>query len=605
MRGALLLASVPLLLTIPAWGQEPVSAPPAPAVEISDSELFEKSLEAARQALEYYGEWEDPAAAKRVADLGYRLAQHSGFSKFPLTFLVVDIPIPNAFALPGGQIFITRGMLEQNLDDEQLAGLIGHEIAHVTQSHGIRLQRRASLLNALSQALVVGAILTSDNDRRPADLPADIYGRDRQDQANRVYGIAATGMFLGELLLRSYSREFEDEADEEGQRLAAAAGFDPAGTVGLMDTLSARMPQNKEFGYWQTHPFFDERIVAARARAELMRASAADRSAQAYRQATQQVLLQALTSPPSNKDRRPEDDPAELNRRTAQPPQRPRITRELYLEKVALAAWPSGPDAERLRQGMLDRLEANENTRPELARNYGELVAAWRAQLETVRELTPASPFVASLESGIARLEASRAAMAPRAIEVFEAGVWETTFLESFLSNWPDAPQAPQVALALGDAQARLRREGDAAESYLQAWRLDREGEYGARAMTGLRRMTPRLENLNALEALAAETGDPEVARLAAERLAALSMSYDSLAMGAQYLREYPHGSQVTQVEARLATLADRLYGEIVLYQSVGEIAKASERISSILEHAPFSPAAERLRSRTVVSTDG
>jgi hypothetical protein len=117
--------------------------------------------------------------------------------------------------------------------------------------------------------------------------------------------------------------------------------------------------------------------------------------------------------------------------------------------------------------------------------------------------------------------------------------------------------------------------------------------------------MAPRLENLNALEALAAETGDPEVARLATERLATLSTSYDSLAMGAEYLREYPHGSQVAQVEARLAALADRLYGEIVLYQSVGEIAKASERISAILEHAPFSAAAERLRSRTVVGTDG
>lgn len=605
MRGASLLAPILLLAEPAASAQDAPPPPPAPAVEIADNDLFEKSLDAARQALEYYGEWNDPAAAKRVADLGYRLAQHSGFSKFPLTFLVVDIPIPNAFALPGGQIFVTRGMLEQNLDDEQLAGLIGHEIAHVTQSHGIRLQRRASLLNALSQALVVGAILTSDNERRPADLPADIYGRDRRDQANRVYGIAATGMFLGELLLRSYSREFEDEADEEGQRLAAAAGFDPAGTVGLMDTLSTRMPQDKEFGYWQTHPFFDERIVAARARAELMRASQTDRSSEAFRQVTQQVLLAAMAAPPPTKDRRDEEAGAEAGQRGEPAQERPRITRELYLEKAALAAWPSGPAAERLRQGMLDRLEASENSRPELSRNYGELLAAWRDQLETVRSLTPESPFLATLETGVARLESTRAAVAPRAVEVFEAGVWETTFLESFLSNWPDAPEAPRVALALGDAQARLRREGEAAESYLQAWRLDREGEHGARAMTGLRRMAPRLENLNALEALAAETGDPEVARLAAERLAALSTSYESLAMGADYLREYPHGSQVARVEARLSTLADRLYGEVVLYQSVGEIAKASERISAILEHAPFSPAAERLRSRTVVGTDG
>lgn len=575
---------------------------------IADPELFEKSLDAARQALEYYGEWDDPEAAARVSRLGYELAQYTGFTDYPFQFFVVDIPVPNAFALPGGQIFMTRGMIEQDLDDEQLAGLMGHEIAHVTKSHGVRLQKRATLLNVLSQALVVGAILTQDSERRPADLPADIYGRDRADSANRIQGIAATGMVLSELLLRSHSREFEDESDEEGQRLAAAAGYSPAGTVRLMDTLGIRMPQTKEFGYWQTHPFFEERVKAARARADLMKPSESPRSADAYRQATQQRLLDALENDPAPKDIAVAEPPR--SERPGRGPsdghaERAPLSRREFLEKAALMAWPSGPDAERLRLANLERLAAREEKRPELSRNYGRLAEAWQSQLETVRTLTPESSFIATLEKGIADLERTRAQLYPRAAEVFTADVWETSFLESFLGNWPVAPEAPRVALALGDAHARLRREGDAAESYLTAWRLDREGEAGKLALVGLRRMTPRLGNLSALEKLAEETGDPEVVRLAGARLVTLAGSYDDLAVGAEYLREYPHGSQAAEVEARLSALADRLYGEVMLYQGVGEVVKAASRIADILEYAPFSPAADRLRSRTLSAADG
>lgn len=591
-------------LTATAYASE---TPVAPAIDIADDELFEKSLDAARQALEYYGEWQNPAAAERVADLGYRLAQYGAYPDYPFTFFVVDIPVPNAFALPGGQIFVTRGMLEQGIDDEQLAGLLGHEIAHVTRTHGVRLQKRATLLNVLSQALLVGAILTSDSGRQPSDIPPDRYGRVTDNSADRIYGAAATGMLLGELLLRSYSREFEDEADEEGQRLAAAAGFSPSGTVALMDTLGTRMPQDKEFGYWRTHPFFTDRVLAARARSLEMRASTTPRVADAYRQATQKRLLEALENPPEPKRGATGEEPKPEERPRADRPgrggERELMTRRIYLEKAALAAWPAGPDAEKLRLAALERVRRRELERPELSRNYGSLVVAWQEQLEVVKRLTPQSPFVADLERGITELEGTRNLLYPRAAEVFAADVWETSFLESFLSNWPKAPESSKVALALGDARARLRREGPAAESYLEAWRLDPDGEAGQRALTGLRRMTPRLDDLIALEKLAAETGDTAIATAAAARLEKLAGSYTSLVSGADYLEAYPNGAHADVISARLSSLADALYGEVVLYQAVGDVTKAAERIAEILEHAPFSPAADRLRDRTLADS--
>jgi hypothetical protein len=95
-----------------------------------------------------------------------------------------------------------------------------------------------------------------------------------------------------------------------------------------------------------------------------------------------------------------------------------------------------------------------------------------------------------------------------------------------------------------------------------------------------------------------------ELRRLAGERLATIAKSYDDLANGAEYLRRYPEGEQVVAVLDRLNVLADNLYGEVVLYQGVGDAAKAIDRINRILTNAPLSPAADRLRDRAVLTAD-
>ena len=137
--------------------------PAAGAQEISKPELFGKTLGAARQALEHYGAVEDTDALRRVADIGYELAVQSDFRDFPLSFYLIEMPVPNAFALPGGQIFITRGMLELPLDDDMLAGLLGHEIGHVVLEHGIKMKRRANLLNIISNVVLAGVIIGADS----------------------------------------------------------------------------------------------------------------------------------------------------------------------------------------------------------------------------------------------------------------------------------------------------------------------------------------------------------------------------------------------------------------------------------------------------------
>lgn len=234
----------------------PLAAPLAAQAQPPENrlqELFFKSLEASQEALDQYGAWDNQVELERVNRIGYRVARETGYSKFPFSFYLIDMAEPNAFALPGGQVFVTRGMLEIGLSDDALAALLGHEIGHVVKDHGMRMQRRATLLNLLSQALMVGVLIHANQnaDRNTLARVPDPYGLERTTSStgDLVQGTYAASMIVGELLLRSYSREFEDEADEVGQRIAAQAGFDPEGTRRLMAQLGSRLPQSHEYGY--------------------------------------------------------------------------------------------------------------------------------------------------------------------------------------------------------------------------------------------------------------------------------------------------------------------------------------------------------------------
>lgn len=553
-----------------------------PAPSIADKDLFANTLEAAHQAYEFYGSVDAPDLEKRVRRIGYELAAQSRFSEFPFTFYLVEMPVPNAFALPGGQIFVTSGMLGLGLDDDMLACLLGHEIAHVVYHHGTRMQKRATLIGLLSQALAIGVLATADDDRRPNPSdPYSLYGIRASDGASKAETAAAVSVVLGQLLVLSYSREFETEADDEGQRLAAAAGYDPDGARALWQTMLERIPLNKAYGYWRTHPFEDSRMRAAEERAKYLKIQERG-EADALREATQAVLLDFADSQLIK-----EADEELL----------------LWVRERALDVWPQGPRAEELRLGRLRRLREAELDKPAMARNYGGVIDAYREEIHTVEALTPRSAFIGRATEEIAELEKTSKKLYPDAVAVLEGGVYETAFLEAFLGNFPKAPEAPRVAMALGDAYSRLRQPAAAVEQYLKTLAAAPESPEAKKARIGLHNLASYLDDLTALEKLTRMDEDPELQELATQRLAQIAPAYGELANGAAYLKKYPEGTQAPAVTKRLNTLADKLYTEVVVYQGVGDHAKALDRMQKILTHAPQSPAADQLRERTTLDS--
>ncbi|MEM9596452.1 MAG: M48 family metalloprotease, partial [Acidobacteriota bacterium] len=477
---------------------------------------------------------------------------------------------------------------------------------HVIHEHGTKIQRRATLLNILSQAALIGVMVGVDNE--PANTQ-DPYGirNSPSRKGSLVQGTAATGIVFTELLLRDYSRGFEYEADIEGQRLAAAAGYDPDGARALWQLMLDRIPTSEDYGYWRTHPFSDQRLRAAEVRARDLKIQESPKSSEAYRTAAQAVILDFREN--LEADETPEEAEKRRQERQRRSPEA-RLERDetpdwqkdlgTFLELSALEAWPSGETAEELRLARLHRLRDREMDRREVARDYGALAEAYEQQIEEVRRLTPKSTFLATLEKELGDLRTGADQVFPKAVEIWSSGIYQTPFLETFLSNFPAADQVPEVALALGNAYSRVRREADAVTYFLRAREAGPETEAGGRALAGLRNLTPVLEELVALQQLA-DAEDPELAGLAAKRLKEMAGRFETLQNGAEFLTAYPESPHGLAVKDRLEKLAQNLYGEVVLYQELGDSVKALERIQKILEFAPATTAAEALREKAVL----
>jgi hypothetical protein len=363
-----------------------------------------------------------------------------------------------------------------------------------------------------------------------------------------------------------------------------------------MEKMEERLPQEQTFGYWQTHPFFEERVRAARARQTTLKIQEPD-SSDEYRRRSQVALLGFANAGPS---------PVEAGGAGPSPvgvggaKASPEVV--ALIKEAALAAWPRGELAEHLRLDELHARRDEEAAKKPLSRDYGKLLETYRDAEATVRGLTPESPFLSTVAAEIRDLEAERDRTYPEAVAVLEGQIFETPFLETFLSNFPESEPSPRAALALGEAYARLRRETEAVDNFMLAWRRGADSENAERARRGLAVLAPRLDRLAALKTLADQDDDAALKELASRRLATQVSTFAELENGAEFLERYPESDQAAVVEDRQNRLADDLYKEVILYQRMGDNAKAVRGIHRILTLAPLSPAAKRLGESVVAA---
>lgn len=217
----------------------PGSGPAAQLFGLSERQEIELGREAAAQIEQQQPILEDRRVTSYVDELGQRLVEHSGRSNIVYQFKVVDSSDINAFALPGGFIYVNRGLIEEADDESELIGVLGHEIGHVVERHSVDQVKRAQLTG-----LGLSVLDLFLGDRGTTGQIANIAGQ-----------MVASGAFM------KFSRDAEREADRVGARNVYDAGWNPQGMITFfqkLDALRERRPNAIET-FFATHPSPDER----------------------------------------------------------------------------------------------------------------------------------------------------------------------------------------------------------------------------------------------------------------------------------------------------------------------------------------------------------
>ncbi len=194
-----------------------------------------------KAVLKLYGKYENEELQEYVEGIGAKLVKVAHPRPFEYHFTVIDSGEINAFAMPGGYIYVTRGILTQSNSEAELASVIGHEIGHITARHHARQQVRAM---GLSIGSMIATVFLGE---------AGIY-------LQRYIDLLFTGVY------QSFGRRAELQSDELGQEYAAAAGWDPRETTKFLKTLD-RLDKGRDHsvfhGFFSSHPETYERIQKA------------------------------------------------------------------------------------------------------------------------------------------------------------------------------------------------------------------------------------------------------------------------------------------------------------------------------------------------------
>jgi predicted Zn-dependent protease len=233
----------------------PVSGRPEISVISADKER-ELGAEEARKVEANMGLIADPALLSYVQAVGGRVAKQSPRQDLSYTFQIVNQAEPNAFALPNGNVYISRGLLALANSEDELAGVLGHEVVHVAARHTVRSANVAVATSPLRIATGIAGVA--------AGIIAPRIGE----------GIAGLGEVATEAFMAPYGRSQEREADDVGVDLAARAGYDPKGLPSILQTLERDEALRKDGpprqSFFDTHPATPERVRETRERASVL-----------------------------------------------------------------------------------------------------------------------------------------------------------------------------------------------------------------------------------------------------------------------------------------------------------------------------------------------
>ena len=214
-------------------------------VSLTPDQEIALGLQATPEMIQQYGGLNpDPQLQGLVDQVGQKLVRGTDLDETPWEFefhLLDDDQTVNAFALPGGQVFVTDALYNRFESEGQLAGVLGHEVGHVVARHGAQHIAKSQLTNGL-----IGAVAVASESEKTAMVAA----------------------MIGQLVNMKYGRDDELESDRLGVRFMAQAGYDPRSMIRVMEILAEAGGGNAPPEFFSTHPNPDNRIERIKAAIE-------------------------------------------------------------------------------------------------------------------------------------------------------------------------------------------------------------------------------------------------------------------------------------------------------------------------------------------------
>ncbi|MDF3052201.1 MAG: peptidase Ste24p [Geminicoccaceae bacterium] len=247
---ALLLAAGLVAGPVASCARNPVTGKNELAL-VSEGQEIQMGQQAAQEVAQTIGFVDDPALQSYVAGIGKRMAAKSERPDLPWEFHVVNDASVNAFALPGGFIYVTRGLLAHMNSEAELASVLGHEIGHVTARHSVQQISKAQLATL---GLGIGSIVSSD--------------------VAQFAGLASQGL---QVLFLKYGRDAENQADDLGFRYALGQSYDVREMANVFETLNRASQAGGEGGrlpeWLSTHPNPENRVKRTEERLDTLHTS--------------------------------------------------------------------------------------------------------------------------------------------------------------------------------------------------------------------------------------------------------------------------------------------------------------------------------------------
>jgi len=385
-------------------------------------------------------------------------------------------------------------------------------------------------------------------------------------------GTSLVGSVARALFERGYSRKLEFEADETGYRLAVAAGYSPEGGAALLQHLRERSYEGNRFSYWRTHPYFEERIVRARARASRSTPHAPAPDDAEYRQRL--ALFFATTA------EQLQSEPMAV-----------------YLYRCALQAEPRRLASLASALKMAHFKQVREERRHPLERSFGLLIAAYDSVIVHALREEPTWDSLQAARRERRALDEHRRSLLPDYLEQIDNDEASTAMLERFLVNYPDHARVPEVTYLLG-WHYQLTARPDKAVAVLERFLeppLSADSVWADSALTVMLHAIDEIEDLSVCQQVHDRARVGQLDRLAegaGARLDELASSQIALKEGSRYIQTYPETPWSERVREKVWEKAGKMREEARVQEGLHRYQEALNTYFTILALAPESPAA-------------